>query len=547
MPKKKEAQSLKATCLNSIAQNMQTLWLKDYVDNYIDEYNFLYIIGPFNELAGALVQELLLLLGESRRLTRASLHLLLLPHLTDLSLRSGSGLVSNAITQLVTARCKNLSSLDLHGCNRVPSAALVDLLEGLPRLTKLVLSDTQCNTLVLSAVCTTCKVLRELDISHCKKVVWSSLFHLVYDQTQQAFGCSKLRVLVMVGIEPRMQVEEFIQAVAFVLLVLPGLEYLDNSCVMEALCLIHKQEFEGIRSLDGFPSFLEIANNRKSIHVDDGDPRIVLSLKRVNEVDEHLLPMFSSLCQRAVEVVISLSDQPVLGWTSTSWSHLTHLTVHCTGHHGRPLSQMLPVLGGISAQLKLLSLNSFLYDDAFSFCAILNMCPNLRVLEMHLNPPANSLHAAQDIGQQDPEAEPFNADLRLIQQDFTHLRRLSVLLSNATGPLPLQHTVMLGATLSALLRRSPKLENVSLLCLPCSLDRVFQSVLEPPTSALMRLRELSLCQSRVSRSTVHSLLNATNHLSSLNLSLCPDIHRKDYDVFLKTVQKRRYDLNISWQ
>lgn len=52
------------------------------------------------------MQDLIQLLGESRRLTRAALHLLLLPHLRELSLRPCPSLASNAIGQLVALRCK---------------------------------------------------------------------------------------------------------------------------------------------------------------------------------------------------------------------------------------------------------------------------------------------------------------------------------------------------------------------------------------------------------------------------------------------------------
>ena len=51
------------------------------------------------------MQHLIRLLGESRRLSRAALHLLLLPHLQELSLRYCPSLVSNAIGQLITVRC----------------------------------------------------------------------------------------------------------------------------------------------------------------------------------------------------------------------------------------------------------------------------------------------------------------------------------------------------------------------------------------------------------------------------------------------------------
>jgi len=29
---------------------MKDVWAKDYIDNYLTEYNFLYIMGPFNDL-----------------------------------------------------------------------------------------------------------------------------------------------------------------------------------------------------------------------------------------------------------------------------------------------------------------------------------------------------------------------------------------------------------------------------------------------------------------------------------------------------------------
>lgn len=133
--------ALGSLCLQSLARHMQSIWVKDYSENYLDEYQFRFVMGPFNDLgetwgagtrsvrakrrmgercrdcladpcnggpptAGSLVQDLIRLLGESRRLTRAALHLLLLPHLRELSLQPYPSLASNAIGQLVTLRCK---------------------------------------------------------------------------------------------------------------------------------------------------------------------------------------------------------------------------------------------------------------------------------------------------------------------------------------------------------------------------------------------------------------------------------------------------------
>lgn len=42
--------SLAQLCLLSLADNMKDVWVKDYADNYLDQYSFRYIMGPFNLL-----------------------------------------------------------------------------------------------------------------------------------------------------------------------------------------------------------------------------------------------------------------------------------------------------------------------------------------------------------------------------------------------------------------------------------------------------------------------------------------------------------------
>lgn len=49
MPKRRAAESLVKLCLSSVADNMKE-WARDYADNYLDQYSFLYIMGPFNQL-----------------------------------------------------------------------------------------------------------------------------------------------------------------------------------------------------------------------------------------------------------------------------------------------------------------------------------------------------------------------------------------------------------------------------------------------------------------------------------------------------------------
>lgn len=136
MPQRRAVPTLTTLCLQNLAQHMQSLWTKDYSDNYLDEYEFRFLVGPFNDLgevwgwfrasgypcggswgcqdsltshfppASGLVQELLQLLGASRRLSRAALHLLLLPHLRQLSLRPCPALANNALGHLIVLRCQ---------------------------------------------------------------------------------------------------------------------------------------------------------------------------------------------------------------------------------------------------------------------------------------------------------------------------------------------------------------------------------------------------------------------------------------------------------
>lgn len=37
-------------CLLNVADNMKEVWAKDYADNYLDQYCFRYIMGPFSLL-----------------------------------------------------------------------------------------------------------------------------------------------------------------------------------------------------------------------------------------------------------------------------------------------------------------------------------------------------------------------------------------------------------------------------------------------------------------------------------------------------------------
>ena len=45
-----EPSSLTRLCLLSLAENMKAVWVQDYAQNYMDQYFFRYIMGPFSSL-----------------------------------------------------------------------------------------------------------------------------------------------------------------------------------------------------------------------------------------------------------------------------------------------------------------------------------------------------------------------------------------------------------------------------------------------------------------------------------------------------------------
>ncbi|XP_042322903.1 uncharacterized protein LOC121930521 isoform X2 [Sceloporus undulatus] len=530
MPRKKSQRSLQRLCLENIARNMQRVWAKDYTDKYLDEYQFRYIQGPFSEL------ELMSLMGE--RLTRAMLHLLLVPHLKELYLHICPQLVSKAIAQMVTARCKNLTSLLLTGCSRIPSAALIDLVEGLPGLTTLALGETQCNTQVLSAIGSTCKRLRVLDISDCKKLSPASLFHLAYDPTAGTFCCQALKTLEVDGMESSTPYgSDLPWALVYLLLALPSLVFLENEFATDAVCLIHDLHFGGVQVPPGFPSLKDLVLRWASANPDKVGSKPTLPLKELMEVSESNLRVVRAVCPKLAKVTVFLEERPGLSRHFLPWASLTSLTLECSGL--RQLEEVLPVTRRLGTQLESLSLDGFSYEDEMSFHILLGHCPNLRKFHAAL------FHYWK--GGQGEEASDKDGRRPLAPHAFPQLEDFSLSFSELQEPSP--QLQVLKASLASLLKRSPRLGSIMLLGLPFSLDDAFAEVLGAPgtDTAFPHLTFLSLSGCKVSSGTIHRILSLDNPLGNLSLDRCPDIHRKHYDELLQRVSREGLEVRITWE
>ncbi|XP_028268936.1 uncharacterized protein LOC114440705 [Parambassis ranga] len=271
--------SLTQLCLLSLADNMKEVWVKDYADNFMDHYSFRYIMGPFNTLPGELVEELIWLLCTRKQLTRAALHLLLLPQLRCLSLERCPGLVTPSLCFHITARCQGLWNLDLSGAQQLPSKALSETISSLSTLCSLSIAGTGCDSCVINAIVHCCRLLRHLDVSCCHLLSPAALLPLgggtpcsssdspsVSPSSSPALSPLPLRSLLALDIGFGEEDRDAVFTAAYLLLSLPCLERLAMEGLSEACCLIDHREFsqtDEFTNREGVPSLDEVWRERR--------------------------------------------------------------------------------------------------------------------------------------------------------------------------------------------------------------------------------------------------------------------------------------------
>ncbi|XP_016423976.1 uncharacterized protein LOC107752499 [Sinocyclocheilus rhinocerous] len=235
--------TLTGLCLQSLAENIKEMWAKDYAQKYMDQYFFRYVMGPFSSLPGDLLDELLCILSSRNLLTRAALHLLLLPQLSWLSLTSACSLINANLCSLIQIRCQNLQSLDLSGAQNISASVLCELLGSQPRLRFLSLAGTLCDQRVVSVVCRQCPKLKHLDVSRCLHLTPEALLPLAYHEPLVK-NANIFSSLLALDIGLAENERDAVAAVAFLLLSLPGLQRLAVEGLGQACVLIQNKQFE---------------------------------------------------------------------------------------------------------------------------------------------------------------------------------------------------------------------------------------------------------------------------------------------------------------
>ncbi|XP_050964700.1 uncharacterized protein si:ch211-214j8.12 [Labeo rohita] len=600
-------------CLQSLAENMKEMWVKDYAQKYMDQYFFRYVMGPFSSLPGDLLDELLCILSSRNLLTRAALHLLLLPQLSCLSLTSACNLVNANLCSLIQIRCQNLQSLDLSGSQNISVSVLCELLGCQTRLRSLSLAGTQCDQKVVSVVSRQCPKLKHLDVSRCLHLTPAGLLPLVY-QVPLVKNANILSSLLALDIGLAENDSDAVAAVAFLLLSLPSLQRLAIEGLGQACVLIQNKQFEvteefssregvpllkdmwakhtqedhlkdsSLLSADGEESFtlegkiddclsleecqMEASNSTdinertsgEGCEKDGGRSKdsVTTSLRDVQGLSLDTLEAVGSVCPElrvlsldclqssADDNVDSFEQATVLARGLGRFSgQLRCLSLQFAGL----LSELVPALQAAGSHLLSLTLEGIKADGHTPLLELIRACPRLTSLSVHLDPPRNNLDGNDD--EEDDEDEGLLANLPCIP----HLRSLTLNFSLDERQMkPALCWGSLKRVLWALLKGASLLQRLSLIAVPCRLDRVFNLVLNHPAKplgalespALHCLRSVSLNRSDINMETVVHIVNACRHLSRLDLSGCWALTLSNITKLQSKAKRRRHTPQIIW-
>ncbi|KAK3539109.1 hypothetical protein QTP86_025051 [Hemibagrus guttatus] len=564
-----EPPSLQRLSLFSLAENMKDMWTQDYAHNYMDHYFFRYIMGPFSLLPGDLIEELLCVLSQRKLLSRAALHLLLLPQLRTLSLSHSCNLVTANLCSLITVRCQSLRCLDLSGAQNVSSAALCSLLSDLSCLHTLSLAGTLCDGAVIATLAQRCSLLQHLDVSRCLHLPPGALLPLALQ------GPKRLTSLLALDIGLGEHEDDGPASAAFLLLGVSSLQRLAIEGLGHACVIIQNADFaatDGFTTREGVPRLRELwqaivqekerrnveedrltleEKTDRSLSLDEGrrtdapKGKFKLNLQEVQGLTLDGLDAVSSLCPDLRSISLNCHDQDDDNDEGSSQSiHLTRGLARWSGQlhflslqFSGPVSELVLPLQVCSSSLLSLTLEGVQADGNLPLVALLHACPKLTALTLHIDPPRSNQEEDED----DEDVEDWDLPC------LPHLRTLTLMFSlEERRQKPVLCWTSLKGVLWSLLRGSVQLHTLDLIAVPCRLDPVFRLVLDRHAEPLRRLRRVNLQRSDVTMETTMRLVDSCRHLTTLDVRECWSLTRSNIAKLQSQAKRRHRKLHITW-
>ncbi|XP_078671089.1 F-box and leucine-rich repeat protein 13-like [Branchiostoma floridae x Branchiostoma belcheri] len=496
MPQRSSPETLKHLSIVSMATHMDSVWAADYIHNYLDQYHFMYIIGPFDALPSHLIQELIEFLVQKRQLGRRHLHLMIHQHLESLHLGKCSSCMTDAIIKLVQIRCKKLKKLDLSRCNRLTSYAMSMALSYLPKLVYLNLYSTNCTDEVLGTIGAICVQLRDLNI--CKTHVTDKGIISLCGGGNGIHGCRKL-----LSLDVSFNARVTIKGVKHALRQLPNLRQLLHNDVCDALVVLHEEAFK------------------------DGKATTPYQLRSgtVNDfvVPVSFLEIVDLVCPN-LEYIFVLNENlegEVLQHISRL-ARLRNLSVSCTDSVVPFSEGLMSLLASVGRGLETLTLYG--YDD-IDVIAISQSCPNLKTL---------TLESCHGFKLEHPQTVIPTA----LFGNLKSLRLGVEVISNTLEPT-------LPNSLKIVLEGGRQIENIEITNVEGFTDELFRQVLNQ--NSFRKLREFALIDcNNITGSSMFELLEGKNDLQRLVMLNCKEVMRRDYDQMMKVVAREHFQLDITW-
>lgn len=564
--------SLTRLCLFSLAENINTVWAKDYTDKYLDQYVFRHIMGPFNVLCAELVEELIRLLCIRKKLSRAALDLLLVPQLRALSLASCPGLVSNAVCAQIAARCQLLTNLDFSGAQQISSKVLLQTLPSLLKLRSLSLAGTTTDKRLIQAVVQNCTLLCHLDMSQCHLVAPTDLLLLggstlcpfaYISGTSSAISTVSslpLNSLLALDIGFEEHKGDAVAVAAYLLLTLSSLEKLGIEGIAQACELIVHENFQQtdmFSAKEEIPTLEEVwkQSKHRQNKADNNNDKATEMVENCSQTSEDYCNEPKTCHKKNWDhFTLRLKDVRILSCESLAslgllCSDITSMFINADYPNTIQTSEVTDLtkaLESFSGQLKRLSLQySDLLQNLFNtVCVIGSSLLSLTLEGVKTSPSSYSsllriLQACPRLKELSISLEPFQPSFalehpnnRLIDWNGLHLPDLCSL----TLRFSYEHTQMkpyiteclfLKTILGCLLVHSFLLQKVSLISLPCRLNCVLEKVLRRSNMnqclPLRCLQHLDLQRTDVKMETIKSVISQCKRLKFVNISYCWNI------------------------
>ncbi|XP_034547440.1 LOW QUALITY PROTEIN: uncharacterized protein si:ch211-214j8.12 [Notolabrus celidotus] len=523
--------SLTRLCLLNLSDNMKDVWAKDYADNYLDQYFFRHM-GPFNLLPGELVEELTLLLCDRKQLSRAALHLLLVPQLRALSLEKCPGLATSALCSHIAARCQGLWSLDLSGAQQLPSK-ICQTPFAIYLLHSLSLAGTPCDECVIRTIALQCRRLRNLDISRCIFLSPAALLPLA--SCPAHFSSPSPLLSSALDIAFGEEEGDPVAAAAFLSSHCPACREWPWRVFAQACCLIQKQEFyqtyeftdrEGVPRLDELwrqrldkdrgnkkregerdedekveilwegssseseedlnndegPGCSQSRAEEKRVLSQSGD-NLILRLKDIRGLSCNYLGSVSQLCPNIHSISVNMDDDEdargrsqgsLLAASLQTWSgQLRSLMLKYQG----PLLDLLPALQVSGSSLSCLTLEGVKTSPHTPLLDIIRACPRLRDLIVSAEPSSMPQEEEEEEEGRRRRRRPTTRGKNRTIKIFHGCPTFTPFFYEHSQMKPVMSWMSLKKVLKCLLSGSPLLETLSLVSIPCPLNSVLQDVL----------------------------------------------------------------------